>query len=95
MRFCALEKGDLLICVWLGGFGGKVSSPDEQSGGGRGDVNGIQDRGNSTCKSTEARTSKLSEDQQESRMNEMQGKCTRVRLSGVNGEGTWSQVREI
>lgn len=31
-----------------------MSSPDEQSGGGGGDVNGIQDSGNSICKSTEA-----------------------------------------
>ena len=44
----------LVICVWFGEFGGKMSSPDEQSGGGGGDVNGIQDSGNSICKSTEA-----------------------------------------
>lgn len=42
MRFYGLEKGDLLICVWFGEFGGKMNSPDEQSGGGGGDVNGIQ-----------------------------------------------------
>ena len=34
MRFYGLEKGDLLICVWFGEFGGKMTSPDEQSGGG-------------------------------------------------------------